>query len=144
MLCICLLSLDGLMWRISYMVILFSSQRDVLILLKLRRYYLTQSHIDVHWGLPCLCSHLSTYGSTALVYRGCFFSFLICTQSVGLLGWGISSSQGSYPHTEQHKHRINAHRHPYLEWDSNPRSHRSSGQRHFHALDREATVIGSL
>jgi hypothetical protein len=33
---------------------------------------------------------------------------------------GISPSQGSYLHTE-HKHRINAHRHPYLECDSNPR-----------------------
>jgi hypothetical protein len=29
-------------------------------------------------------------------------------------------SQGSYLHTGQHKHRINAHRHSYLEWDSNP------------------------
>jgi hypothetical protein len=31
------------------------------------------------------------------------------TQSVGLLGRGISPSQGRYIHTEQHKHRINAH-----------------------------------
>jgi hypothetical protein len=36
-----------------------------------------------------------------------FFSFLLYTQSVGLLGWGISPSQGRYLHTEQHKHRIN-------------------------------------
>jgi hypothetical protein len=40
------------------------------------------------------------YGSTALVDLGCFFSFLIYTQSVGLLGWGISPSQGLYLHTE--------------------------------------------
>jgi hypothetical protein len=28
--------------------------------------------------------------------------------------WGISTSQGRYLHTEQHKDRINAHRHPCL------------------------------
>jgi hypothetical protein len=31
------------------------------------------------------------------------FSFLICTQSVGLLGRGISPSQCHYLHAEQHK-----------------------------------------
>jgi hypothetical protein len=40
---------------------------------------------------------------------GRFFSFLIYTQSVGLLGRGMSPSQGLYLHTEQHKHRISAH-----------------------------------
>jgi hypothetical protein len=45
---------------------------------------------------------------------GRFFSFLIYTQSVGLLGWGINRSQGRYLHAERHKHRINAHRHPCL------------------------------
>jgi hypothetical protein len=54
------------------------------------------------------CHHQSIYGSTALVDLGRFFSFLIYTQSVGLLRRGISSSQGRYLHTEQHKHRINA------------------------------------
>jgi hypothetical protein len=53
--------------------------------------------------------HLSTYGSTALVNLGHFFSFLIYTHSVGLLGQGISPPQGRYLHTEQHKHRIDAH-----------------------------------
>jgi hypothetical protein len=37
------------------------------------------------------------------------FSFVIIRQSVGLLGRGISPSQGRYLHMEQHKHRINAH-----------------------------------
>jgi hypothetical protein len=73
-------------------------------------------------------SYISTYGSTALVDFGCFFSFLIYTQSVGLLGRGVSPSEGRYLHTEQHKNRINANRHPYLEWDSNPWSQRSSGR----------------
>jgi hypothetical protein len=50
------------------------------------------------------------------------FQFLdLFTQSVGLLGRGISPSQVRYLHTGQHKHRINAHRHPCLEWDSSPR-----------------------
>jgi hypothetical protein len=41
------------------------------------------------------------------------FQFLdLFTQSVGLLGQGISPSQGSYLHAGQHKHKINAHRHP--------------------------------
>jgi hypothetical protein len=45
-----------------------------------------------------------------LLGPGRFFSFLIIyTQSVGLLGQGISPSQDLYLYTEQHKHRINAH-----------------------------------
>jgi hypothetical protein len=41
-------------------------------------------------------TYLPTYGSTALVDLGPFFSFLIYMQSVGLLGRGISPSQGRY------------------------------------------------
>jgi hypothetical protein len=61
---------------------------------------------------------------------GHFFSFLILYM-VGLFGLGISLSEGRYLHSEQHKHRITAHRHPCLEWDSNPRSQRSSELRLF-------------
>jgi hypothetical protein len=50
------------------------------------------------------------------------------TQSVGRLERGIRQSQGRYLHIEQHKHRINAHRHPLLEWDSNTRHQYSSGE----------------
>jgi hypothetical protein len=46
---------------------------------------------------------------STLLDIGRFFSFLSSTQSVGLLGRGISPSQGRYLHREQHKHRINAH-----------------------------------
>jgi hypothetical protein len=53
------------------------------------------------------------------------------TQSVGLFGRGISPSQGRYLPTEQHKSRINVHRHPCLEWDSNSRSQRQSERRQF-------------
>jgi hypothetical protein len=35
------------------------------------------------------------------------YSFMIISQTVGLLGRVISSSQGLYLNTEQHKHRIN-------------------------------------
>jgi hypothetical protein len=51
--------------------------------------------------------YIYIYGSIALVGVGRFFSFLIDTQSVGLLGRRISPSQGHYLHTEQHKHRTN-------------------------------------
>jgi hypothetical protein len=46
---------------------------------------------------------LSIYGSIALVDLGRFFSFLIHTQSVRILGRGISPSQIRYLHTEEHK-----------------------------------------
>jgi hypothetical protein len=59
------------------------------------------------------------------------FSLLIYTQSVGLIGRGISPSQGRYLDTEQHKHTINAHRRPCFEWDANPRSQCSSKRRLF-------------
>jgi hypothetical protein len=65
----------------------------------------------VSFFVVCLQRYLPAYGCTALVDIGRFFSFLIYTQSVGLLGRGISRSQGFYLHTEQHNHRINAHRH---------------------------------
>jgi hypothetical protein len=50
------------------------------------------------------------YGSIALCWALATFSvFRSYTQSVGLLGRGVSPLQGRYLHTEQHKHRINAH-----------------------------------
>jgi hypothetical protein len=82
----------------------------------------------------CLSVCLSIYLSMALQplwTLAAFFSFLIWTQSVGPLGWGISLSQGRHHHTQQHKHRINAHWHQCLVWDSNPRSQCSSGWREF-------------
>jgi hypothetical protein len=74
-------------------------------------------------------SYIFFTGSAAPVGTGlCFsvsWSFL---QTVGLLGWVISSSQGLYLNIGQHKHRINTYTlHPCPEWDSNPRSQRPSG-----------------
>jgi hypothetical protein len=61
-------------------------------------------------------------GSAALCSSLAFVSiYCSYTQSVGLLGWGISPAQRRYLHTEQHKHIINANIHPFLEWNSNPR-----------------------
>jgi hypothetical protein len=80
--------------------------------------------------------------TTALVDLCRFIGFLIYTQSVGLLGRGISPSQSCYLHTEQQKHIINAHRHPRLEWNSNPRFPVFERAKTVHALDRAATVTG--
>jgi hypothetical protein len=83
-------------------------------------------------ALIYLCMYVCIYGSTVLLLDlGRFFSFFIHTQSVGLLGRGISPSQGRYLHTGQQKHRINAYGHPCLKWDSNPRSQCLSGRKQF-------------
>jgi hypothetical protein len=59
------------------------------------------------------------------------FQFLDPIHS-GTTAWtGISPSQGPYLHTEQQKDRINRHRHPCLEWDSNPRSQWLSERKQF-------------
>jgi hypothetical protein len=61
-----------------------------------------------------------------------FFSFSwYYTQSTGFLGRGIIPSQSCYLHTEQHKYRINVHKHPCFEWDSNSRTQCSSKRRQF-------------
>jgi hypothetical protein len=53
--------------------------------------------------------YLSIYGSTALLWTLTVFQHLNPIQSAGLLGRGISTSQGRYLRTEHHKHTINAH-----------------------------------
>jgi hypothetical protein len=69
--------------------------------------------------------------STALCWAlAPFFSFVIL-YTVVLLGRWISPSRGRYLYTEQHNHRIDAHRYPCLEWDSKPRPQSSSGLKHF-------------
>jgi hypothetical protein len=78
-----------------------------------------------------LPTHPPTYLSIVILLDlGCFFCFLI-VYTVGRTPWtGISQSQDRYLHKE-HKHRINAQRHPYLQWDSNPGSQCSSERRQF-------------
>jgi hypothetical protein len=63
------------------------------------------------------------------------------THSIGFHGWGMSSSQGCYLHRGHHKHRINAHRHPCLKCDSNPRSQFWVGE-DCSCLRPPTTVIG--
>jgi hypothetical protein len=60
------------------------------------------------------------------------FQFLdLFTQSLGLLGRGISPSQGRYLYTGQHKHSLDTNRHPCLKLDLNPRSQYLGGWRQF-------------
>jgi hypothetical protein len=49
-------------------------------------------------------------------------SFLDRRQSVGPLGWVISSSQDLYLYINTEKRTHTHTKHPYPEWDSNPRS----------------------
>jgi hypothetical protein len=76
----------------------------------LRKRYIiciTQNELN----LPAFAFHFTSI--YLWLYSPCgpspLFSFLIYTQSVGLLGRVTSPSQGRYLHTGQHEQRINAH-----------------------------------
>jgi hypothetical protein len=85
--------------------------------------------------------YLSTYGSTVLVNLSRFFSFLIYTRLVGLLGRGISPFQRRYQHTEQHKQNKRTQiSMPRLRFE--PTILVFERVKTVHALDRMATVIG--
>jgi hypothetical protein len=85
-------------------------------------------------------------GSTTLVGLGRFyFSFLIYTRAVGLLERVISSSQGLYLNTRQHKHRkthIHTIKHPCPKAEFEPAITASERSKTVHALDRSATATG--
>jgi hypothetical protein len=94
------------------------------------------------WEVWDMCQHTwstylptypSIYGSTVRCWTlAVFFPVSwFFTRSVGLLERGISPSEGRYLQAGQHKHRIYAHRHPCVKWDSTPRSQRLSGRRQF-------------
>jgi hypothetical protein len=79
-----------------------------------------------------LCTYLWLY--SPLLGLGQFFSFLIFytvdrTPSTG--DQPIAKPLPAHRTTGQHKHRINAHRHSCLKWDSNARSQSLSGRRRF-------------
>jgi hypothetical protein len=75
-----------------------------------------------HFIIP-LPACLPIYGFTTLCWALATFSVsLSFMQPVALLERGINPSQGRYLHTGHHKHKINAHKHSCLKWDSNPRS----------------------
>jgi hypothetical protein len=85
-------------------------------------YYYCNTTIVIRKSLCCVCNWpcsrwLGTYvtknwtelnyGSTVLCWALAAFSVSWSrTQSVGLLGWRISPSQGLYLHTGQHKHKV--------------------------------------
>jgi hypothetical protein len=74
---------------------------------------------------------------------GRFFSFLIHTQSVGLLGRGISPLQGRYLHTEKHRHNKRTQEFmPRVGFQ--PMIPVFERAKTVHALDRAATVIGRI
>jgi hypothetical protein len=71
------------------------------------------------------------------------FSFMIILQTVGLLGRVISSSQGLYLNTGQHKHRINTYQTSMPCVGLEPTIPAFYQAKTVHALDRSATVTGS-
>jgi hypothetical protein len=85
-------------------------------------------------------------GSTAPLGPGVWFlRFMIILQTLGLLGRVISSSQGRYLNTGQHRHRINTYTHQTsmcsVGFETTiPASKRAKT---VHALDRSATVTGA-
>jgi hypothetical protein len=71
------------------------------------------------------------------------FSFMIILQTVGLLARVISSSQGLYLNTGQHKHRINTYTHQIFMScvRFEPTIPASEREKTVHALDRSAYSI---
>jgi hypothetical protein len=71
---------------------------------------LVQCHLCPIWPTVLqFHSFIHQWLYSPLLGPGLFISFVIFfTQTVGLLGRGISPSQGRYLHTGQHKHRLNA------------------------------------
>jgi hypothetical protein len=92
-----------------------------------------------------LCIRSFINGFVAFFVGPClFFSFFI-TQTVGLLGRGISSSQSRYLHIGQHKHRNKTHTQTSMSWTKfEPMIPAFERAETLHALDHTVTVIGSL
>jgi hypothetical protein len=100
---------------------------------------LESSALTCWWFMTqCRCCSTALFWALAGFSVSCTF-----TQSVELLGRVISPPQGRCLHTWQHKHRINAHRHPCLEWDSNPRSQCLSGRKSFLLQTKFITQLSS-
>jgi hypothetical protein len=102
----------------------------------------SSGHRKIIWWRSLLCT-LIHHPSSTLHIRLCgLFPFRINSEIMNLLdSWYDSFDGGATQrkvatYTRQHKHRIKAHRHPCLEWDSNPRSQCLSEK------DRAANVIG--
>jgi hypothetical protein len=83
-------------------------------------------------------------GFTVLCWAWAVFSVVYSyTQSVGLLGWGISLSQGRYLHTGQHKHKKSSQAFmPQLGLESMTPAFEQ--QKEVYASERAASVMGVL
>jgi hypothetical protein len=66
------------------------------------------------------------------------FQFLDPIQSAGFLERGFEPVVRPLLHPGQHKHRTNAHKHPFFEWDPNP----IERAKIVHASDHAINVIG--
>jgi hypothetical protein len=88
--------------------------------------YLILCHTSLNLTKLCRYIYLSMALQSFCWTSAAFSISECCISSVGLLGQGIIPTQGRYLHTEQRKHT-----HPCIEWDSNPRSQRSSERRQF-------------
>jgi hypothetical protein len=73
-----------------------------------------------------------------------FFNFMIILQTVGPLGWVISSSQSFYLNTEQHKHRIHTYQTFMLSVGFKPTILAFKWAETVPASDRSAAVSGLL
>jgi hypothetical protein len=83
--------------------------------------------ISISWQWTSLC----IWYYSPFLHFGRLFSFLILYTG-GRTPWaGYSPSEGRYLHTQQHKHRKNAPKHPWLKWYLNPRSYCLSLRREF-------------
>jgi hypothetical protein len=92
-------------------------------------YNILRKVLRVHIHIHLITLSLSLFGSTALWSWAAFFSFLILYTD-GRTTW-TSDQLVAKPipaHRTTTQNRINAHRHPCFEWDSNTRLQCSSGR----------------
>jgi hypothetical protein len=133
---------------LSIYPIYLSIYESIYLSIYLSIYYLSLSiYLSIYLSI-CLSIYLSIYlgiyGSTALFWALAAFSVSWSfTQSVGLLARGISSSQGRYLHTEQHKNRINTHT-SMSQLGFEPMISVFEQEKMVHTLDGAAIVIGSV
>jgi hypothetical protein len=90
-------------------------------------------------SLSC-CSHFEAQG---IRQKLCFTLVSSSWESVGPLGRGNQPIARPLP-TQDNTKRIKADKHPCLEWDSNPRSYRSSERRQFTARPLWPVIVALL
>jgi hypothetical protein len=119
-------------WFVTYVHHVSFGMRGAVLLCRLHvfaeRWMNTKEFSFCCWLIHFIRQWLYKY----LMGPGLFFMFVIFfTQTVELLGGGISPSQGGYLHRTTQTGNKRTHRHPCFEWDSNPLSQHPSEQRQF-------------